>query len=114
MKRLSTLNSQPYQEISYITESSLKVTLTFRFLPTQMGWVVDIVSDKFNVYGIKLCCSPNLLDKWHNVLDFGINVTTDDGYDPFRLDDFESGYCYVCITNKEETKNTVDYLNGNT
>lgn len=113
MKRLSTLNRQPQQEISYITDSSEKITFLFRFLPTQQSWVVDVTSDKFNVYGLRLCCSPNILDKWNKILDFGVSVTTDDGLDPFRIEDFETGYCYVCIINKEETKTTTDYLDGN-
>lgn len=114
MKRLSTLTKKAIQNISFITDSSEKIYLVFRFLPTQNTWFLDISSDKINISGLRVCCSPNILDKWHNILDFGISVTTDDGLDPFRIEDFESGYCFVSIINKEELKRTTDYLNGNT
>lgn len=113
MKRITTLTDNSYQQISFVTESGKELDMVFRYLPRQYYWVVDITyNKKFVLNGIRICCHPNLLDKWHNILDFGINVTTDDGLDPMTVDCFSSNYCFFCILNNEEKNQATEYLNG--
>ena len=113
MQLITTLDGSAYQEVSYILDDGHKVTMVFRFMPTQGRWVLDISDESgFEVNGIFVCCYPNILDKWHNVIKYGINVSTTDGIDPFRQDDFETGYAYISMLNEEETKQATDYLNG--
>lgn len=113
MQAISTIDSSAYQEVSFILESGIKTTLTLRFLPTQRRWLLDISDENgFKVNGLYVCCHPNLLDKWHNIIDYGINIATDDMVDPYRQEDFESGYAYLAMLNKEEKEETTRYLDG--
>lgn len=113
MKRISTLTANPYQKVTFITESGKDAVFVFRYLPTQQRWIFDLEYDgSFIANGIAVCCHPNLLDKWHNILDFGINVTTDTGLDPFEVTAFDDGSCFVSILNKEEKNQATEYLNG--
>lgn len=113
MELITTLDESAYQEVSYILESGIKTTLTLRFLPTQRKWLLDVSDENgFEIKGIYVCCHPNLLDKWHSIIDYGINVATDNMVDPFRQEDFATGFAFLAMMNKEETDKTTEYLNG--
>jgi len=113
MKRLSTLNCNPIQNISYVTNSGKNIDMTFRYLPTQSQWVLDVDYETgFSVKGVVVSCYPNILDKYHNLIDFGINISTDDGLDPFELTCFQDGSCFVCILDENEKNQAMEYLDG--
>ena len=113
MQLITTLDGSAYQQVSYILDDGTTVTMTFRFLPTQNQWVLDVSDDSgFEANGVLLCCYPNILDKWHNIIKYGINVSTTNSVDPFRQDDFESGFAYVAMLNEEEKNKATEYLNG--
>lgn len=113
MQLITTLDGSAYQQVSYILDDGTTTTLTFRFMPTQGRWVLDVEDENgFSVKGIFVCCYPNILDKWHNIINYGINISTTDGIDPFRQDDFETGYAFVAMLSKDEVKLATDYLNG--
>ena len=112
MNIISTLNANPYQRVSFLTESGKEAVFVLRYLPTQKGWFVDLSYGDFAVYGIRVCCSPNLLDKWHNILDFGVNVMTDNGLDPFEITAFDNGSCFFSILTNDEKKQATEYLDG--
>ena len=113
MQLITVLDGSAYQEVSYILESGVKTTLTLRFLPTQRRWLLDVSDDNgFEVHGLYVCCHVNLLDKWHNLIKYGINVATSDMVDPYRQEDFESGYAYLSILDGEEKERATAFLNG--
>lgn len=113
MKRLSTLGANPIQTVSYVTTSGKTADMTFKYLPTQSQWVMDLnYGGTFFVNGVVISCHPNILDKYHNIIDFGINVSTDDGLDPFELTCFQDGSCFVCILDEDEKNQATEYLNG--
>lgn len=112
MKQITTLSSDAKQSLYFVTEDGEILHLTFLFSPRQQTWFLDLESDKFSVFGIQIGCSVNLLDKYRNLLNYGILVSTEDGNDPWRVDDFESGYCSFCFLNKDEVEMTIRYLNG--
>ena len=113
MQRITIIDGDAFQEFSYILESGVKTTITLRFLPTQKRWLMDISDENgFKVNGIYVCCSPNLLDKWHNVIKYGIAVNTDDMVDPYRQEDFQSGYAFLSMLDDEEKEAITGYLDG--
>ena len=112
MREITTLDSNPHQSLYFVTEDGQNLHLTFSFKPRIQAWTLDIESDNFNVYGIQLCCSKNILDKYNNILDYGINIETTDGFDPWRETDFETGYCSLSFLNKEELEQVTEYLDG--
>ena len=113
MQRITTIDSDAFQEVSYILDSGVKTKLTLRFLPTQRRWLLDVSDDNgFEVNGLYVCCHPNLLDKWHNVINYGISVTTEDSVDPYRQEDFVTGYAFLAMLDNEEKEITTRYLDG--
>lgn len=113
MQLITTLGSESFQEVQYILDSGVKTTLTLRYLPTQRRWLLDVSDENgFEVHGLYVCCSPNLLDKWHNIIDYGINVATDDMIDPYRQEDFETGYAFLAMLDSDEKEQATEYLDG--
>lgn len=113
MQQINIIDSDAYQEFSYILESGIKTTVVLRFFPTQRRWVMDISDDNgFSVKGIFVCCHANILDKWHNIINYGIQISTNDMIDPYRQEDFESGYASFVFLNEFEKDAVTGYLNG--
>lgn len=113
MQLITTITNNPYQEFSYVLEDGKKVTFTLRYLPTQRRWLLDVVDGHgFEVYGLYVCTSVNLLDKWHNILKYGVNISTNDKVDPYMVDDFSSGYAYFAMLSESEKNEATKYLSG--
>ena len=112
MKKISSLNASPNQSVTIVTEEGVYYKLSFRYLPTQLSWVMDIESDNFELYNQRVSCSVNILDKYHNLLKFGLAVWTIDGLDPMSVEDFDSGYAQIYILNNSELDITTEYLDG--
>lgn len=113
MQIISTIDNNAYQSFSYILDDGKRVTIVLRYMPTQTRWVMDVSDENgFEVNGIFVCCNPNLLDKWNNIIKYGINVATEDGIDPTMIDDFSSGYAMFSLLNEEEVQQATEYLNG--
>ena len=112
MKQIDTISSEAYQSLYFITEDGIQLHFTLRFFPRNQQWVLDLESDDFNVYGLVVCCNGNLLDKFHNLLTYGIVISTIDGLDPWRVTDFEDGNASFYVLNKDELKSVTGFLNG--
>lgn len=55
------------------------------------GWFLDLVSENFKIYGIRITSCPNILRQWSNKLGFGIGVLCENKSEPFFIEDFNTG-----------------------
>ena len=60
------------------------------YLPSVQGWFLDLVSENFKIYGIKITSCPNILRQWQNKLGFGIGVMCENKSEPFFIEDFNT------------------------
>lgn len=109
---LSTLTGSAYQKVSFDTNKGERVNLTFRYIPSQETWFVDVESNSLTVYGLALQTYVNLLDPYHNNLSWGLYVWSKDGLDPWQVDDFSSGRIQVAIIEDLELAVIQEILNG--
>lgn len=109
---LETLTNNAYQTVSFVTNKGEDVTLTFRFIPSQETWFFDVESNSLNIKGLALETFVNLLDPYHNNISWGLYVWSQDGYDPYRIDDFTSGRIRVAIIEDLENAVIEEFLNG--
>lgn len=58
---------------------------------SRQGWFLDLVSESFSIYGIRMTSVPNILRQWKDRLGFGICVLTENKSEPFFLEDFNTG-----------------------
>jgi hypothetical protein len=54
------------------------------------------------------------MTKYHNIISWGLNIITADGFDPYQVTDFATGYCQVSVLDKDEVAEVEKYLNGET
>lgn len=66
-------------------------TVYINYNTSRQGWFLDLVSENFKVYGIRITSIPNVLRQWKNKLGFGIGVLTENRSEPFFLEDFNTG-----------------------
>ena len=109
---LSTLNSNAYQSVTFDTKEGKRVKLTFRFIPSQETWFFDVESDSLTVYGLALATFINLLDSYKNIISWGMYVWSEDGFDPYKIDDFSTGRIRVAVLEDLENAVIEEFLNG--
>lgn len=64
--------------------------LFFNYNRTRQGWFVDVVSDNFKIYGIRITSIPNILKQWESVLGFGLAAKCEQNSEPMFYEDFSS------------------------
>ena len=112
IRTISTLTDNAYQTVSFATNKGENVTLTFKYVPSQQTWFVDVESDSLTVYGLALATFVNLLDPYHNNISWGLYVWSKDGFDPYRIDDFSTGRIRVAVIEDLENAVIEEFLNG--
>ena len=66
-------------------------TMELIYNGTTERWIMNLTYGTFAAYGIGVCCYPNLLRQWMNIIPFGIACTTPDQTDPIAVNDFFTG-----------------------
>lgn len=108
---LNTLTDSAYQSVSFTTNEGEDVTLTLRFIPSQETWFLDVESESLTTRGLALTSFIDLLDPYHNNITWGLYVWSEDGFDPWRIDDFTSGRIKLGVFEDLERAIMQEYLN---
>lgn len=58
---------------------------------SRQGWFLDLVSENFKIYGIRITTSPNILRQWQKKLGFGLGVLCENNSEAFFSEDFNTG-----------------------
>ena len=112
MRQITILDDNPNQSFYFTTGEGENLHFVLIYKPRQQSWFLDVEGDTFKVYGIRVCCHPNLLDKYNNLINYGICIQTIDGLDPWRVTDFKDDYCSFNILSKEEKEKITAVLDG--
>lgn len=65
-------------------------------------WIMNLIYASKSYNGIGLCCYPNVLRQWYKILPFGIACVTNNGTDPFDINDFSSGRVLMYLLTQED------------
>lgn len=63
---------------------------------------MNISYGNFVANGLRLVATPNMLFQWKNIIPFGLMCVSNDGYDPFYLDDFTTGRIKIYLLNSTD------------
>lgn len=77
-------------------------TLELLFNGTTERWTFNLSYNDKNYNSIGLCCFPNILRAWKNILPFGISCVTTDGTDPFNINDFVTGRVTLFLLTQDD------------
>lgn len=102
MLKITNLTSDPRQQFTIIGENGEIIPAYFYYCPTQIGWFIDISYGNFVANGLRLCVTSNMLFQWKNIIPFGLMCVSNDGYDPYYIDDFVSGRINLYLMNASD------------
>lgn len=85
--------------MSFVLDDGSRVSLSIQYKPQQIGWFADVTWQTFEVKGMRLTTSPNLLQKWQNIIPFGLSILTRGDVEPLNGTDFSDGTCTVYLLN---------------
>jgi hypothetical protein len=63
----------------------------------------------FELNGVRVVNSPNILRKYRNNINFGINCVTSNGLDPYFIDDFETQAAFLYLMDSEDVAETEEF-----
>lgn len=104
MLQITNLTSDARQKFTIIGENGEIIPTYLYYLPTQIGWFMDITYGTFTANGLRLCVSPNIISQWKNIIPFGLLCTSNDGQDPYYLDDFTTGRINIYLLNSDDVE----------
>lgn len=82
--------ADPNQSISLVLADGTTISMSLNYFAGQEGWFYSLNynNGQFTVNNRRLVTSPNMLAQFRNITEFGLAVTTSDGYEPIFLTDF--------------------------
>ena len=97
--QIENITDEAYQEHILVFEESI-IELTLRFYPTTQIWCFDAAYKEKSVNGIKL--SAGVLHMRSRNFPFDFVVSTSEGIDPYRINDFSERRCELYLVTREE------------
>ncbi len=107
MQTLETITNDPKQKHTILlAEDSSRIVLELTYKPDNLGWFLDVTYENanFEVHGLRVVTSTNLLNQWRNILPFGILVQCKDAQDPLLLEDFLVKRATLIILSADDVK----------
>ena len=94
---IDKLTDSPVQTFSVPLATRISVNFKLYFCPTQQSWYFDFSYNDQQFNGNKLVLGANILRCYKNIVPFGLAIQTNDGIEPYKIDDFSSGRVQFCI-----------------
>lgn len=104
MNLIDNLTAFSDQETNLILEDRSVAVVRFKFDANTERWRIDVTYGNHVLNGIGLCCHPNILRQWRNVIPFGLMCSTSDQTDPVRSVDFATGRVKMYLLNAEDVQ----------
>lgn len=104
MRLLNKINSQANQRFFLTGNPGPRIVMNLRYLPTQQIWMMDLERDGWEARGIMVVGSPNILRAFKNEIPFGIACRTDNGLDPYFVDQFQNGTAQLYLLTADEVE----------
>lgn len=104
MKLIDKITDSAIQTVTLIGNPNQSIELTLRYMPASQSWVMDVVYDDFSLYGVRVVANPNLLRQYKNKIPFGLLCTTAQPIDPYRINDFDTGYAKLYLMDADDVE----------
>ena len=114
MYQIGKITQNALQEQSLVLPNGTVFTIRMRFVPMQLGWFFDsIVYGDFEIRGMRICVSPNMLLQFKNQIPFGLACFSNVGpREPQLQEDFSTGAFSMYFLDSDEVAAFADYIEG--
>lgn len=109
MQLIDRLTDDAIQQYNLLGDAGQQISFTLRYLPRQSRWLFDITYLDFTLNGVALTVALNALREFKNILNFGLAVSSTDGFEPQFIEDFLSGRIKIYLLNQAEV-NSIEAL----
>lgn len=111
MYLINNLTDFPLQTQNIVLPDSTIVTLTIYFIPLQQGWfITNLTYGAFQINGLRICNSPNMLLQFQNQIPFGLCCNSVANREPSLQQDFSSGNSNLYILTQAECQEYYAFL----
>lgn len=113
MQLIQQVTNDTRQKQSITLPDGSIVQVSIYFIPLQYGWFIDFLTyGDFQLNGIRITNSPNILRQWKNKIPFGIACISKANREPMFQEDFSSGNSKLYLLSEEEVQAYEDYLSA--
>lgn len=99
---MQQINLDEQNVFEVINAKNENFKLCFNYNQTRQGWFVDIVSENFKLFGIRLTSLPNILEQWENRLGFGLAIKCEQNSEALFYEDFTSRRANLYLLEPED------------
>lgn len=104
MRQILEISNDPKQKFTLITDDNLAFDFKLEYSDQQGGWYFSLTYGILTINRSRLVTDPNILRQYKNVLPFGIGVMSDDGTEPFLIDDLSTSRVNLYILDQSEVQ----------
>lgn len=76
--------------------------LVFNYNQAVQGWFLDLVSENFKIYGIRVTSVLNILKQWSDKIGFGVAVKCEQDSEPMFFEDFTTKRARVYLLEPDD------------
>jgi hypothetical protein len=101
---ISSITNEPWQIHELIITGFDSCEMEIKWNDTQSAWFARFTWGDFEVAGLKLTMSPNILSQFANKIPFGIAIISNTLQDPITLDSLSNGTTEFWILSAAEVE----------
>ena len=101
MKQIEGITTDYKQNFEIAINNNESAIIDLYYLPSQLGWFIDITFGDFVSNGMRVVCSPNLLGQYDEILPFGFTVLDMAGNDPTQQNSWVETHSLYLIEGDE-------------
>lgn len=112
MYQIQQITADPLQQQTIVLPSGTQsLSLTMYYIPLQYGWfITKLVYGTFEIDGMRISNSPNMLAQYINQIPFGLACYTTGNREPTQQQDFLSGAAILYILDAAECQEYATFL----
>jgi hypothetical protein len=110
MYQISQITSDPSQTQTLTLPDNSIITFSLYYAPQQYCWFADVTYNTFELLGLMITASPNMLRQWKNQIPFGLSCNTLLLREPTQQQDFLSNAFQLFILSPEDVQEYEAYL----
>ncbi len=113
MYQIQNLTADARQKQTLVLPDGTQIVVSLYFVPMQLGWFLESLvyqNTTFELHGLRVCNSPNLLYQFRNLVPFGLAVISAHNREPMLQDDLLSQATRLFILTEAEVEAYTEYL----
>lgn len=111
MEIIQQVTSNALQRQTVVMSTGIAFTIEIYFRSMQQGWFINSLTyADFELNGMRIVNSPNMLNQWRNLLPFGLACFSTANREPSLIDDFSSGASVLYALTPAEVEEYTEFL----